>query len=757
MAKAVRGAGKAERREPLLSRLFGNRVFLAVAAASIVALLTILAFYIRALPYQNYNLIYHRALSLGLGDKAKFAFIDANDPWIEYWLASYLRSHGIGSWTRLTTDNPDTHIFWYPWGRDFSHDEFPFIPVVGALAPGGLDTARWISLIPPIFGALMVPIAYIYIRRFYGELAGLTAALLLAILPASCSRTFAGFVEKIGIAMPFFIAGLALYSEALRRRSLPVAFAAGIAMGFIGFIWGGYAIAAILIAITSLLAPTAVEWRHAPAIARAGVAVGIGFLAILAVASRYGPASIKYGEAVLLGTLIPYIVVELLEIAGRRKVHGVAWRRPEAIYRIVAIALLVLGIAAAPALGVRGRALFAMAWPLRLAGEIHLSRLAETVAEHSSPLMSRGLFLTFVREGNIAALLAPVASLYLLYRSLRRREPEHLPLSLAALGLYYAVLGMLYFLQASSVVGILSVAALVGMLAPSGRSVPKRLARSKRLERSSYELRLAATIILVIIVLAAAVVGAKTAYAMMRSHIASITGYSVNVQQYDWLHMLKEIENATSKDTVIVAWWDYGYWISVGAHRPTLADGATTNATQIRLLAEFFTSTSEDEAVNILKALHLKPGKTLIFVHDNALYDPATGSLVYSIDARLPSIDIAKSWAMLHIAGKDEQGFEVGNSKYRQTLIYKMFASAPYHFDKVGEIYPQNLIHVKGKRITSVELFGEKTSPYSFKHFKPYRVILGLYMDSRGRPLAFAAGGHTYYFVQVLILYEWAG
>ncbi|ALL01169.1 hypothetical protein Pyrde_1121 [Pyrodictium delaneyi] len=728
-------------------------------AIALVILFTAIAFYLRALPYKNYQMVYDNAVKLGLSDKAKYAFLNANDPWIEYWLSDYLHQHGITSWASLTRDNPATHIFWYPWGRDFTNTEHPFIPVIGALPLGSLDTVRWVSLLPPVFGALMIPVAYAYIRRRYGELAGIISALLLAVLPASSARTFAGFVEKTGIAVPFLIAGFMLYSEALRRLDARIAVAAGTVFGFIGFIWGGYSLAAVLIAVTSLLAPLAVEWKHAKNVAIVNIAIAVGFTVVLYAASLYAPVSAKYGFIAILGAVVSYATTRIIEqLQATRGIRLAMFSGPR-LYATVVVALLAVGTLAAPLLGIRGRALFALAWPLRMMGKLHLSALAETVAEHSSPLARPDLFQDFVRQANIAALFTPIAALYLLYRAFRRKEAEHLPLGLAALGLYYAVMGMLYFLQVSSVIGILAIAAVIGLVTTRKTSDSPHRTRVKRTQHDSSELRMVATGALFIVILVAAIIGARTTYAMMSGQVATITGYSINAQQYGWLYMLDLLDRDTPNDTVVVAWWDYGYWISVGAHRPTLADGATINGTQIRMLAEFYTATSEDEAVKILEKLHLEPGKTLIFIHDNALYDPKNGNLAYVIGlAGFPSIDIAKSWAMLHIAGKDKMGFTVGNDKYKQTIIYKMFASAPYSFGDVGTVFPQKYLQLVGtKTIESVTLFGEKTKPIEFKHFKPYKVIISFYTDSKGRLLAVNYGGSVYYLVQVLILYKWIG
>jgi dolichyl-diphosphooligosaccharide--protein glycosyltransferase len=47
-------------------------------------------------------------------------------------------------------------------------------------------------------------------------------------------------------------------------------------------------------------------------------------------------------------------------------------------------------------------------------------------------------------------------------------------------------------------------------------------------------------------------------------------------------------------NTVVVSWWDYGYWITVMGEKITLADNGTTNSTQIAWIGRMFMSTEED-------------------------------------------------------------------------------------------------------------------------------------------------------------------
>ena len=55
------------------------------------------------------------------------------DPYSEYWIAEHLLKHGLGYFADLTRANPVTHIFWYPWGRDFTYTEPPMLSMFSVI------------------------------------------------------------------------------------------------------------------------------------------------------------------------------------------------------------------------------------------------------------------------------------------------------------------------------------------------------------------------------------------------------------------------------------------------------------------------------------------------------------------------------------------------------------------------------------------------------------------------------------------------
>jgi len=58
----------------------------------------------------------------------------------------------------------------------------------------------------------------------------------------------------------------------------------------------------------------------------------------------------------------------------------------------------------------------------------------------------------------------------------------------------------------------------------------------------------------------------------------------------------------TPENAVIIAWWDYGYWITVMGNKTSLADNATINSTRIKQIGRLFMS-NETEAKGIIKQL----------------------------------------------------------------------------------------------------------------------------------------------------------
>ena len=150
----------------------------------------------------------------------------------------------------------------------------------------------------------------------------------------------------------------------------------------------------------------------------------------------------------------------------------------------------------------------------------------------------------------------------------------------------------------------------------------------------------------------------------------------------DWKDSLDWLKSNTPKDSVIAAWWDYGYWITTMSDRKTLADNATIDKRQIEKIAKIFIS-SPDDAWNMLREMDsdyvvvFLAGEKLNIVDDRPLYLLRGGG-----------DESKKSWFM-KIAGEPVEkyvhsdGISGTNYFWNETLLGQMFP-----FSIVGYINP---------------------------------------------------------------------
>ena len=87
----------------------------------------------------------------------------------------------------------------------------------------------------------------------------------------------------------------------------------------------------------------------------------------------------------------------------------------------------------------------------------------------------------------------------------------------------------------------------------------------------------------------------------------------------DWFQALNWISQNTPQNAVIIAWWDYGYWINVMGNRTSVADNATLNQTRIAEIGQMFMSNTTEAAKLAMDMSQGRPTYVLTFL---------TGSLI---------------------------------------------------------------------------------------------------------------------------------
>ena len=156
----------------------------------------------------------------------------------------------------------------------------------------------------------------------------------------------------------------------------------------------------------------------------------------------------------------------------------------------------------------------------------------------------------------------------------------------------------------------------------------------------------------------------------------------------DWMQALSWMKDNLPDDAVVVSWWDYGYWIEAMAGKTTMADGATTNRTQIGYIGRIMMLNHSD-SVPMLEAYDA----THIVVFNT--FNPGDPQQQW------PFGDNVKwSW-MVQIGGLNISDYvdETGGptDKYTESVIYKLMYLQPdpefipvsvsqYMFEMVYEI-----------------------------------------------------------------------
>jgi dolichyl-diphosphooligosaccharide--protein glycosyltransferase len=152
------------------------------------------------------------------------------------------------------------------------------------------------------------------------------------------------------------------------------------------------------------------------------------------------------------------------------------------------------------------------------------------------------------------------------------------------------------------------------------------------------------------------------------------TGY--RLQTNDWIDTLNWIAKDTPKNSVIAAWWDYGYWITTLGNKTSLADNATINQTRIATIAKMFIDQKEN---GIKIAQDLKADYILVYVVGQR-FSGVNGTAFYTLGSG--GDESKKQWFM-RIGGFDEtnylqaDGFTATPRLWNTTLLGQIIPFTP--------------------------------------------------------------------------------
>ena len=623
---------------------------------------------------------------------AKYGFyLNEFDPYFDYRGASFIVDHfnqrGIpGLFDYFSWVDKGG---WYPEGRNVAATSQVGLHYAGAvlyllftkLFAVNLSLYDFLVLFPVFVGALTTLLLFLLVKKIGGTTAGIFASLLFAVSPPIIQRGSLGWYKSeplaflLGTLAGYFF--LSIYDEKTSNfGTVWRAAITGFLLGYANTSWGGAYFFTVIFAGVLLVTPF-LDVDHRKTVYAAGALVP-STLIFSAFLPRPGIAVFTNPAGVVLLASLVFVLSSYLV---RR------WTEPRNYIRTLGkllVGLALLGLASFSfglVSGLSGRYLTAI-YPFQRT----TSPLVESVAEHFVPTGS-DYFASFV----VMIFLSAFGAIMLI----RKRTIHSVFALLAGIGgIYIASSFSRLLVYASFAFLILGAVGFVELSSTLMRSSPVLPGKKRpRGFQTKTEVKVLYSFAMIGLLAVPAIYPPATNWIETANFPVSLANSGVGFRSEisDWRETLSWIRENTpayqpdGKPTVIMAWWDYGYWITVMGNRTTLDDNATFNGTRIALIARAFMS-NETQALKIihdLKADYVvvfmaalkfeQQGQTLYF-----LQDPRSGSVLGGDESkkqwfiRIAELDISK------FLYPDE--FTPRQNFWDNTLVGKMFPLSPIGF-----------------------------------------------------------------------------
>jgi dolichyl-diphosphooligosaccharide--protein glycosyltransferase len=510
-------------------------------------------------------------------------YLSEFDPYLQWRMAEYIAKNGFLAWFSWH----DT-MSWYPWGMTMAYGNLYGVAfTVAALymflqAIGVQTTVFDVTVLFPVFaGALTCIACYFLGKDLWGRGVGLLAALFMALNPSNISRTTLGFLrhEPLGILLMILVFIFFLRANQ-KGRSLrgTVAYSvlAGLTLFYLTATWAAsYYPMDLIVLYAAVLVLTGRYTRQL----LFSYAATYGVFLFL---TPLGVPKLGFGVLSALSFLaIPGVALLLLAREAGSRLP--TWRHRAYALAVASVVLVGLAYALVELKVMHlpsGKFLSTLNPFARLDMPI-----VESVSEHRP-----ATWASFFYEYSTLTFLG----LFGFFFILRRLRDTDIFLTLATLtSLYFAGSLVRLTLILAPPFSVLAAIATAEMAKPAVDILRQAVIFPKRripgLVRIGRELGLAILLILIIAIVPAFSRAIAAAYAPATIATSSIPLIPSEGTKYqDWLEALAWIHDNTPESAVIMAWWDYGYWVTALADRRTLADNGTQNMTQIAMIAQMF-------------------------------------------------------------------------------------------------------------------------------------------------------------------------
>ncbi|MBI3022892.1 MAG: hypothetical protein HYY68_04085 [Thaumarchaeota archaeon] len=568
---------------------------------------------------------------------AKYGFfLNEFDPYYNYRAASFIVSSFDQSWKAGAGGLPGLlkylswtdYSTWFPEGRNVAPTSQDGLHFAGALLYIffrnllGLQLTLYdfLVLFPVFLGALTAVVFYFLVKKIAGDVGGLFAALIVGVSPPLIERGNLGWFKSEPLAI--FLFALSTYllltvldGEMSSKQKVVRALVAGLLLGYANASWGGALYFSVAFGLFFVILPF-LDFDIST-ITISSLVFTAGAIFASAIFPRPGVQIVTNpaGFALIGGTIFLLVANWL-----KSWVRPTDYRKTLAIilfgFLLLALSFISFGLFSS----VSRRYLSAIA-PWQRSG----NPLVESVAEHFVPTggdyFSAYLVLLFISIFGAAV-------------ALRRRSPAIVyALVIGISGLYVSAAFSRLLVYSSLAIALMAGIGFSELAFSLMKPTAPALVKRKTAYTTKSEIRTVYSIAFIaLLAFPASIYWIPNPISCTGSNIVcnqspADSGVSLTSggtifsrsQLRDWSQALQWLRDNTPKDAVVIAWWDYGYWITVMGNRTSVADNATLNGTRIADIGRMFMSNTT-QAAEIAKGMaHGRPVYVLLFI---------TGSLV---------------------------------------------------------------------------------------------------------------------------------
>ncbi len=549
---------------------------------------------------------------------SQFGFkLNEFDPFFNFRATEYMIENGISGYLQWNDDKS-----WYPHGRDVSATSQVMLHVTAAITyqifGGNSNLYDYTILFPAIIGSLSVVVIFLLVRLFAGTSAGLFASMLFAISAPIIMRGSLGWFKSEPLGIFYGLLGVYLFLSAINSSNKKIIFSkivfGAIILSFAMASWGGNQFFIIPLGLFILILPF-FKKDHKILLWSVPLFVTI-FLLISSIFERPGP-SFVYGLAGL-SLIIPTMF--LMSSIFIQKISKDKQKLRNTL--ILLISIIIIG----SFLFILNNESNTLPLPtFRYLNAINpfliaTDPLTDSVAEHATTTIQQSFFfhsILMIFSGLGVWLILSKKS----FGTIIKNEFKAFMIIIGITGVYVssAFIRLEVFASLSLII-----------LTSVGLSILSReIFKINLSEKRSYFIKTCFVLIILSLFIIPLCFPAANWINSANFPATILNGGTFNPPSNDWLETLEWIKMNTPENSVVAAWWDYGYWIQTLGERSTLSDNSTLIDHVIQSTAKMFLS-SPDDSWNMLK--EMKADYVVVFVAANRVGDTADGQPVYVLN-----------------------------------------------------------------------------------------------------------------------------